>query len=119
MGKAEFGLPVLPVDLEDDVRAVPLASIFDKVDVAVHDMPDDLLAGHPFSDPLCGVMDVFIAVSELGAELVGASVKFSRPPSTNVVDGVEDFFGRLLDRKRGRVIFGVHCLLSLWLSSHS
>ena len=77
MRKAEFGLALLPVDLKDDVGAVPLGSVLDKVDVAVHDMPDDLLAWHPFSNPLSGVMDVLIAVLELGTQLVRASVNFS------------------------------------------
>ena len=77
MRKAEFGLTVLPGDLKDNVSAVPLGSVLDKVDVAVHDMPDDLLAWHSFSNPLSGVMDVLTAVLELGTELVGASVNFS------------------------------------------
>src|SRR5262245_3418287 len=75
--KAEFGLAVLPVDLEDDVGTVPLGPVFDKVDVAVHDVPDDSFAWHPFGNPLRGVMDVLVAVRELGAELVGISVNFS------------------------------------------
>ena len=77
MRKAEFGLAILPVDLEDDVGTVPFGPVFDKVDVAVHHVPDDSFAWHPFGNPLRGVMDVSVAVPELRAELVGASVNFS------------------------------------------
>src|SRR5262249_26363041 len=73
----EFGLAILPVNLEDDVRAVPLGSVFDEVDVAVDDVPDDSLAWHPFGNPLSGVVDVLVAVPQLGAERVGASVNLS------------------------------------------
>src|SRR5262249_37964476 len=69
--KAEFGLVRLPFDLEDNVRAVPLGLFLDKVDVAVHDVPDDSLAWLPFSNPLSGVMDVLVAVLELSTETVG------------------------------------------------
>src|SRR4029453_7680744 len=117
--EAQFGLSPLPVDLKDDVGAVPFGSVFDKVDVAVHDMPDHFFAWHPFSNPLSRLVDVLIAVRELGAEPVCASVNFSRPPPTNVVDGVEDFFRRLLDRKGSRVTLGIHVFSPNWLPSHT
>jgi hypothetical protein len=41
------------------------------------------------------------------------AVNFSRPSPTNVVDGVKDFFGRLVYRKRRGVIFSLHRLLSV------
>src|SRR5262245_64809437 len=74
--KAEFSHALVLADLEDDVRTVPLGSVFDKVDVAVHDVPDDFLAWHPFGNLLSRVMDVSVAVPELGAQLVGPAVNF-------------------------------------------
>jgi hypothetical protein len=85
--KPEFGHALLSDDLKDDVSAVPFGSVFDKVNVAVHDMPYHLLARQPFSNPLSGVIKALVAVRELSTELVGTAVNFSRPPPTNVVDG--------------------------------
>ena len=42
MRKAECGLVVLLADLKDNVSAFPLALVFDKVNLAVRDMPYDL-----------------------------------------------------------------------------
>jgi hypothetical protein len=100
VGEAELGLAVLSGDLEDDVRALPLGLVVDEADVTVHDVPNDSLARHPFGDLLGGAVQVFVAVRELGTELVRAAVDFPRPPSANVVDGLEDFFGRLVDGER-------------------
>src|SRR5262245_9597341 len=77
MREAELGLVLLSVNLEHDVGAVPLALVFDEIDVAVDDMPHNPLARHPFGDPLSGVMDVFVAVRELGAEHVGSALNLS------------------------------------------
>jgi hypothetical protein len=38
-------------------------------------------------------MDVPVPIRELVVELVGTAIDVFRPPSTDVVDRVEDFFG--------------------------
>src|SRR5262249_53014189 len=108
---AELGLIALLGDLKDDVRAVPLRLVFDKAQMAVRDMPDHLLAGHPFSDLVQAAVKILVAVLELGAELVGTTVDLPRPPSPEVVDGVEDLFGRLVDHKGSGEILSAHALL--------
>src|SRR5882672_4623472 len=44
--EADLGLVALPGDLEHDVGPVPLALVADEVDLAVRDVPHDLLARH-------------------------------------------------------------------------
>src|SRR5262249_16059588 len=75
--KAEFGLAFFPGDLEHDVGAVPGGRVLRKADVAVHDVPDDLLAWHPFGNALSRGVHVLITVRELRTEPVGAPVNLS------------------------------------------
>ena len=75
--KAEFGFAVLLGDLKDDVRAVPLGLVFDKVKLASDDMPDDFLARNEFRDLLRAAVNVLVAIRKLGAEFVGAAVDLS------------------------------------------
>ena len=49
---------------------------------------------------LRGLVHVFVAVGEFGARLVRFACHFSRPPAAHVVDGCENFFGRLVNCKR-------------------
>src|SRR5437764_12178601 len=83
--EAELRLAALAGDLEDDVGAVPLGLALDELEPGVRDMPDDLLPPHELGDLLRTAVKAFVAVGELGAELVGAPLDFSRPPSANVV----------------------------------
>lgn len=56
MGEADLGLVPLLGDLEDDVRAVPLALVLDEVEARVRDVPDDPLARYQLGDLLgCAV----------------------------------------------------------------
>ena len=77
MRKTDFGLAALLGDLKDNVSAVPLVLVFDKVNVALHDMPYDFLTWHQFSDLLGGFVKVFVAVLKLSTEFVGTAVNFS------------------------------------------
>src|SRR5262249_3242220 len=106
--KAELGLVVLPGDLKDNVSAFPLSLVFDKVNVALQDMPYDFLTRYEFSDFVGAAVQVFVVELKLGAEFIGNTVNFLRPPPTNVVDRVKDFFGRLVYRKRTGVILIFH-----------
>jgi hypothetical protein len=48
--EAQPGLIVFAGDVEDDVRAVPLRFFFDKVDLAVDDVPPNFLTRREFRD---------------------------------------------------------------------
>jgi hypothetical protein len=74
--KAEFGLVVLPGDLKDDVSAFPLGLVFDKVNVAVQDMPYDFLTWYQFNDLLGAAVKVFVVELKLSTEFVGTTVNF-------------------------------------------
>ena len=76
MCKAKLGLAVLLGNLKDNVSAVPLGLVFDKVNMAVQDMPYDFLAWHQFSNLLGGAVKVFVAIRKLSTEIVGATVNF-------------------------------------------
>src|ERR1022692_4308842 len=71
-------------------------------EVAVENVPHDLFTGDQFGDLLLGVMDVLIPVRELLAESVGTPLDVSGPPSTNVIDGGEDFVRARAHRETGR-----------------
>src|SRR5262249_9642165 len=68
----------------------------------------DLLTRYEFSDLLRAAVKVFVVKLELGTEFVGATFNFFRPPPSNVVDRVKDFFWRLVYCKRNSVILSFH-----------
>src|ERR1700691_724720 len=74
--KAKFGLVVFPGDLKDNLRAVPLGRVFDKVNLAVQGTPDDFLPRHEFSDRVGAAVSVFVAELKLSTQLVGPAVDF-------------------------------------------
>ncbi len=76
MRKAKFGLVVFPVDLKDNLRAVPLGRIFDKVNLAVQGTPDDFLPRREFSDLVRAAVNVFVVELKLSTQLVGPAVDF-------------------------------------------
>src|SRR5262249_5637525 len=88
-----------------------------EVKFRIQDMPYDLLARHQLRDLLRAAVKVLITVGELGPALVGMTVDVPRPPSTNVVDGVEHFVRRLVHGERRGVVLGGHDQLLLLLSS--
>src|ERR1022692_587805 len=57
-------------------------------------------------------MDVFVAIGELVTERAGTPFNFFRPPSTNIVDGVEGLFRSLVYRKSCSETGILHGLLS-------
>src|SRR3981081_1250577 len=91
VGEADLGFVTLFGDFKSDFCAVPLALVFDKTKVAVQNKPNDFFAGNEFRYLLFGKMDVFVAIRKLVTEFVGATFNFSRPPSTNIIDGSEGF----------------------------
>jgi hypothetical protein len=50
-------------------------------------------------------VDIFVVIRELVPEFVGGAFNFLRPPSTNILDGLEGFLRSLVYRKgRGEVL---------------
>src|ERR1017187_10585495 len=103
--KAKFGFVAFRGDLKDNVGAIPLGLVFDKVKLGIRYMPYDFLARRQFRDPLGAAVKVLVVELKFSAELVGVTLNFFRPPPTNVVDGVEDLLRSLVYRKgRGEIL---------------
>jgi len=114
--KTKFGLATLPGDLEDNVSAIPLGLVFDKVDAGLWDMPYDLLSWHPFGDLVGAEVKFFVVELKFSTEFVSSAFDFFRPPSTNVVDGIEDFFRGLIYRYgSGVILVFFHGFVFFWL----
>src|SRR5579859_2582281 len=74
-------------------------------------MPYNSLRGNELSDLLFGIVKVLVPVLEFGTQFVRFAFNFARPPTANVVDRIEDFFGRFFDRKCCGEILPLHCSL--------
>jgi hypothetical protein len=61
-----------------------------EIEVTIQNQPDDFLAANTFGYFRLAAMGAPVAICELGADVVGASFNFFRPPSTNIIDGFED-----------------------------
>lgn len=107
MREAHFGFAAFFAYLKNNVCALPLAFVLNKVQPGVQYAPGDLFAGNKFGYLLPGPMHVRDAVGELGSGFVGVALDFAGPPAANIVDGSENFFRRLAYRKRRgvRLIF--------------
>ena len=77
MRKADFGLVVFSVDLKDNVSAIPLGLVFDKVEAAVKDMPHYFLTRHKFGNLLSTAVKVFETIGKHSAELIGTTLNIS------------------------------------------
>ena len=75
-------------------------------------MPYDFFTRNGLCYLLFGVVDVFVTLRPLIAELVGATFDVSRPPSTDIVDGSEGFFRSLVYYHGSSEI--VHGSLQFW-----
>jgi hypothetical protein len=100
-------------DIENNVRAGPFAFGAHESKLAVQNVPNDSFARNQFCDLLFGVMRIFVTVCELGAEFVAVALNFSRPPSTNIVDGSEDLCRRFVYRNSGSEVLFFHELPSV------
>ena len=74
MRKAEFGFAALPGDLKDNLGAIPLGLVFDKVKSGFRHMPYNFLARYQFGDLLGAAVKVFVVELELSTEFVGVTV---------------------------------------------
>src|ERR1700677_3098645 len=114
VGKTDFGALIGRGDVEGDGGVVPPGFVLDETQEAVLHVPDNPLPRDELGDLLLGVVHVFVAVRPFVAEMVGLALDVARPPSANIVDGVEGLPGRLLDRKReSQTLLGHRLLLTL------
>ncbi len=76
MRKADFGFVAYLGDLKDNVGAIPLGLVFDKVKLGIRYMPYDFLARYQFRDLLGAAVKVFVVELKLSIEFVGTTVNF-------------------------------------------
>ena len=75
--EADFCLAVLPRDIKDNVRALPLAPVFHETEVGVQHVPDDGLSRNEFRDLLLGTVHILVSIRELGSKSIGVPFDFS------------------------------------------
>jgi hypothetical protein len=74
--EAEVGFVAFLGDLKDNVGAIPLSLVFDKVESGVRYMSYNFLAWYQFSDLLGAAVKVFVVELKLSTEFVGSSFDF-------------------------------------------
>src|SRR5262245_40961737 len=104
MREADLCLAVLPRNFKTDLGIVPLIFDFRVADLTIQHMPDDCLARDELGNLHFAPVYVPDRVRELAVELISVAFNFSRPPSTNILDGLEDFLRSLVYRKCGAEI---------------
>jgi len=72
--KANFGFVTLLGNFKDNVSAIPLGLVRNKVEVVVQDMPYDFLAGDEFGDFECATVNVLVMVIKHGTEFAGVTL---------------------------------------------
>src|ERR1017187_3561182 len=98
VGEADFRLVAVCGDSKHNFRVRPLGLVLSEIEVVVHNKPDDFLVGHHFCHSHCATVHVFVTIGPLIAEVCRAAFDVFPPPSTNIVDGGEGLFGRLVYR---------------------
>ena len=76
MSEADLGLIALSGDFKTDFRALPLAFVFNEIEIVVQSTPPDFFAGDEFGYFDLATMDVFVMRRKLTAEFVGATFNF-------------------------------------------
>jgi len=69
------------------------------VHVVLQDEPHDLFVRDALDDPELGIVDILDSIRELVADTGMITFDVFAPPSTNVVDGLENFLRGLVDDK--------------------
>ena len=77
MCKTDFHFALFFRDIKNNVCVIQLTFVFNKVKLAVQDVPNDFLAWDQFCEFLFGTVDIFVTVRELGPESVGVAFNFS------------------------------------------
>ena len=90
MRESHLGLITVRRDLEGDVGACPFVRLLGEVEERFLDVPDDSPVRDELADLLLRVVDVLVAIGELGTERAGVPFDVAGPPSADVVDRRED-----------------------------
>src|SRR5437867_13034113 len=64
VGEPDLGLVALVSDIKSDLRSLPLALVFNKVDIGFRHKPNDCLALTSFRDPVLAIGQVPVSVLE-------------------------------------------------------
>src|SRR3990172_5712602 len=72
--KVNFCFVTLLGNFKDNICALPLALVLNKVKVVVQNMPNDFLARHEFGDFECTTVNVLVVVIKHSAEFVGVAL---------------------------------------------
>jgi len=99
VSEADFRLVALFGNVKADRRAHPLGLVLNMVHVVLQDEPHDLFVRDALDDLELGIVDVLDAIRELVADTGMTTFDVFAPPSTNVVDGIENFLRGLVDDK--------------------
>jgi len=113
MSEADFRFVTFSGYFKADFCPLPLAWVLRETEVVVQHLPNDFLVGNELNDLHSATVDVLVMIAELGTEPVGVTINLSRPPTTDVIDGLEDFCRSLVYREAGSVVFVIHFLILL------
>jgi hypothetical protein len=89
MGEADLCFVTHSGDIESDIGIRPFGFILCEIDVAFQNMPNHSFARNIFCYLLLAAMDILITIRKLIAEFLGVAFNFSRPASTDVINGSE------------------------------
>src|SRR5208283_1473134 len=109
MGETNLGLITLFSDFESNLCPLPFAFVFNKINGAVYNKPNNFFARNEFCYLLFGKMVGCVTIRKLIAEFVGAAfnARLSRPPPTNVIDGGKDLLRSFVYGKGSGVILNL------------
>lgn len=80
---------------KDNVGILPLVLVLYEVKVVVCNVPNNLFTWNKIGDLDGAAVNILVVVLKF-TEFVGSALNFLRPPSADVIDGGEDFFGALV-----------------------
>src|SRR4029077_6957800 len=84
VGEAQLRHLAVYGNLQDDFAAIPFARVLHEAEIAVRDLPHDLLVWNELGDALGGTVHVLVSIREHRTERVGLALDVPRPPSTHV-----------------------------------
>ena len=100
--KSNFCFSVFLGDFKNKVGIRPLVLVLYEVKVVVSNVPNHLVTWNKIGDLDGTTVNILIVVLKF-TEFVGSALNFLRPPSADVINGGEDFFGALVYRKKSAV----------------
>src|ERR1700722_1109139 len=91
--EADLGLAALFGNFENDFCSVPFAFVFNKIELALENEPNNFLAWDEFRYLLLTEVVRIVTIGELIAEFVRTAFdsRLACPPRANIIDGSECF----------------------------